>query len=78
MGYVPMMDIVINLPRPLGEFQIKKWKNGKVVYDSGICKNIVTNNLYRLWFNFPQSYDNSTNTSQSLMRYCAVSNEFCS
>lgn len=70
-----MMDIVINLPRPLGEFQIKKWKNGKVVYDSGICKNIVTNNFYVLWFNFPQRFSTDAIASQTIMRHCAVSND---
>lgn len=71
-----MMDITLNLPRPKGEFQIKKWKNGKVVYDSGICSNIVTDNFYAIWFNYPQNYYTYYNGgNQSLMRYCAVSND---
>lgn len=71
-----MINIEINLDRPLGEFQIRKLSSsGEVVYDSGICKNVVTDNFYYQVYNNGGTYSHTSSSYTDFMRFCAVSND---
>ena len=71
-----MINIEINLDRPLGEFQVRKLNaSGEVIYDSGICKNVVTDNFYHQIYNNGGIYSNTSSSYTDFMRFCAVSND---
>lgn len=55
-----MSEVNIKIPKARGEFQIRKWKDGELIYDSGTMNNIVVNNFYKTWF------DHYTNFNQNL------------
>ena len=48
-----MSEVNIKIPKARGEFQIRKWKDGELIYDSGTMNNIVVNNFYKMWFDYP-------------------------
>lgn len=71
-----MINIEVNLDRPLGEFQIRKLNaSGEVIYDTGICRNVVTNNFYYQLYNNGGTYSHTSSSYTDFMRYCAVSND---
>lgn len=70
-----MSEINIKIPKARGEFQIRKWKDGELVYDSGTMNNIVVNNFYKMWFDHPVYWWSNGSNSQGLMRYCSVSDD---
>jgi hypothetical protein len=70
-----MSDINIRIPKARGKFNIKKWKDGEIIYDSGDSNNIVVNNFYKLWFEWPTYWTTSGGNNQGLMRYCVVSTD---
>lgn len=61
-----MSEINIKIPKARGEFQIRKWKDGELIYDSGTMNNIVVNNFYKMWF------DHCTNFNQELSSWCVT------
>ena len=70
-----MSEVNIKIPKARGEFQIRKWKDGELIYDSGTMNNIVVNNFYKMWFDHPARWENTGYNIQGLMRYCSVSND---
>lgn len=70
-----MSEVNIKIPKARGEFQIRKWKDGELIYDSGTMNNIVVNNFYKMWFDHPVYWGTTNGNNQGLMRYCSVSDD---
>lgn len=48
MNPIKLKDTIIKLEKPLGEFTVRKRKDGQITYDSGLQSNMIVNGFYSL------------------------------